>query len=62
LVIDITADQFNYRGYDLPEVYVGKRNDWYDSYEVNIEIDGRHTSLKDKGSLDGVYATIYGEL
>ena len=62
LVIDITADQFNKRGYDLAEIYVGPRTEWYNSYETNIEEDGRHTSLKDKGSLDGVYATILSEL
>ena len=61
-VIDITADQFNNRGYDLPEIYVGKRTDWYDSYKIDIKSDGRHTSLDDKGSLDGVYAIISSEL
>jgi len=58
LVIDITADQFQYRGYDLAAVYVGPRTRWYNSFEINIKPDARHLSLKDKGSLDAVYAAI----
>ena len=62
LVVDITADQFHYRGYDLASVYVGPRTSWYNSFEISIEPDGRHSSLKDKGSLDTVYATILSGL
>lgn len=36
-VIDITADQFVRRGYDLPAVYVGERTDWYRSFSTRIQ-------------------------
>jgi hypothetical protein len=58
LVIDITADQFKMRGYELEAVYVGPRTDWYNSFKITLKIDGRHSSLKNKGSLDAVYARI----
>lgn len=62
LVIDITADQFQYRGYDLPGIYVGPRTSWHKSFRISMVPDGRHISLSDKGSLDGVYATIKSAL
>ena len=62
LVIDITAAQFNRRGYHLADVYVGFQTDWYRSYETSVDMDGRHTSLKDKALLDEVYETISSEL
>lgn len=58
LVIDITADQFNDNGSCHAEVYIGPRTEWYNSFELSIEPDGRHSSLTDKGSLDDVYARI----
>lgn len=58
IVIDITADQFNDRGYELQDVYVGPKTDWYESFETCVTKDGRHTSLRDKGSLEAVYAVI----
>jgi len=33
-VVDITADQFANRGYDLPKVYVGPSTAWYQSFTV----------------------------
>ncbi|MEE2602551.1 MAG: hypothetical protein VX595_05740 [Pseudomonadota bacterium] len=62
IVIDITADQFNDRGYNLHNVYVGPKTDWYESFETSVTKDGRHTSLSDKGSLEAVYAAISQKL
>lgn len=62
MVIDVTADQFNSRGYNLGDVYVGPRTEWYESFEIAVERDGRHTSLPERGSLDGVYLVIVERL
>ena len=57
-VIDITADQFNDRGYDSQKVYVGEKSDLHNNFETTVTPDGRHTSLTESGSLSGVYACI----
>jgi hypothetical protein len=62
IVIDITGDQFNDRGYGQQEVYVGPKTEWYKSFDIDVTKDGRHTSLNDKGGLNGVYAVISSKL
>ncbi|MDO6681781.1 MULTISPECIES: hypothetical protein [unclassified Oceanobacter] len=62
LIVDITADQFRDRGYALDPVYVGPPTDWYNSFDITIEADARHTSIKDVNWLDIAWQRIMGEL
>ena len=57
-VIDITADQFNDRGYDSPQVHVGEKLDIHNDFETTATPDGRHTSLAQCGPLAGIYASV----
>jgi hypothetical protein len=58
IVIDITADQFNDRGFDSPRVHVGNKLNLHQRFDTTVSEDGRHTSLSDSGSLSGAYACI----
>jgi len=60
--IDITADQFNNRGFCLPEIHVGPRLSFHNLFTVTLSSDARHTALNNNGSLDGVYACVENHL
>ena len=62
VVIDITADQFNDRGFYSPSVHVGNKLNIHKSFDTTVSEDGRHISLIDSGSLRGVYACILKSL
>lgn len=62
VVVDITGDQFKDYGYELQDVYVGPKTDWYRSFETEVSKDGRHISLDEKGCLDTVFSIIMEKL
>ncbi|MFK4750955.1 hypothetical protein [Oceanobacter antarcticus] len=62
LIIDITADQFQDRGYPLDPVYVGPATDWHKTFDVTVEPDARHTSIKDVNWLEVAWQRIMAEM
>jgi hypothetical protein len=62
LIIDITADQFQDMGYPLQAVYVGPPTSWYQSFQITVQEDARHTSIQSVNWLDIAWQRIMQQL
>ncbi len=62
VIIDITYDQFDWRGYHFPSVYLGFAGDFHSTFTIKTKPDARYTQLSDQGGLGGAYAVVSARL
>ncbi|MCG8633616.1 MAG: hypothetical protein MI863_07295 [Desulfobacterales bacterium] len=58
IIIDITSDQFNWKGYKNPAIYFGKEDEFHSSFTQTRRQDARWSSLDDQGGLGFAYSIV----